>query len=852
MKQLGPTAQERIAAWPADRRATIVRELGHNADNYDFLVDLAHNEPDDIVRTAAITALLWHFPASEEAVKAWLNAPLSVQSSQDARSQVLAALRQDYLPAEINDRIRHVLRSDLTPEVQVELALALPDKVTPAGLDAILGLLQHNIEYGPRTPEVLQIAQDRAPDRLLQLAVVNAFAGPKAGGWIQEVLNNAPPAIQEEIVDRAWERAQSNEFRTVNGEIVGPLADRSAIARGIDLSLRYELAAAGTLTAADHEHDRAVQEILRHVEPQMLLAEIIVQSTQASYPQSAHLLQLILLRIGRDPGDPRTQNGWLPTPTEVRELIEAFAGKVDPATIPSVTVNVYLASIASHVAPNKFAAFLLQTCREFLDAWALYEDHLERWDPATGTHRPNNPPWLLRLLSVFSRWGPAALPGLLGLMDHRAAEALISEAIGRAAAAPWSAKELEFSRYVSTDIRDGNARREHGRMLQQPDNSFQQQTDSAARVLGQRLLMLLSAFQGPPAPGRHGPHSGDYRIGKLAQVVAHLPSPEILGPTSCAIASGLMNIYAQANCVRGLVRQGVRLENSEAVNQFETSYLIAVAPEWLDQSSHFALGEASQLLLCTIAQERLSRPATYYLTQWRRFSNSREIVRRLGETEDPACWPVLFDAVRATPSDRDGLAENAIAVASLLSPAIFLHFLQLIEDGTFLRWCGDRHNLKRVLPRVIQALGGMKERIDALTTACRTSSEPLAVGLAVGVLRDGHQNDALVQLLLEALDAGKLTYRGSPWRDFLLDPFRAETPIGDYQSSVTMQSCNDLRQALYSRAKAGGPISITCKTLLAELERQRRDIDRPFDEPRHPAIADGIAWTDVLASDTPA
>lgn len=848
VQQLGNGARERIATWPAARRAELVHDIGSNGQNYDFLVDLAYNEPDDAVRAAAIASLFWHFPASEEPAKTWLAAPLKIQTDRNVMSHIRAALDEDHLPKEILDRMRQIALSDGSSGTQIALALASPENVTVAGLDAIFEVLARNDHYSD-TADILQIAKTHAPDRLLNLAIAAALEVPQRAEWVREILNSASADTKHGVVEKAWIRVQGTEFRKVNGEFVGPLANRTEISQAIDLSMKWALAPRGSLTATDYDHQRVLHGILAHMNAADLLAEVLSRGPNSCYAESAHLLELILIRIGRESSDRPREDAWMPTLDEVRKLISLFARKEDPADIPTVTVPVHLARIASHVAPAAFSEFILETCRNYLDAWGIYEERIQAWDRRHPEKRPNNPQWHSSLLSVLGRWGPDALPGLLKLIEHAAADTFIPEAIGRVAGVPWSANDKAFHRRVSADIREGNTRRRSGRMLRQPDDSFQHWTDEAARVLSRRLLELLSAFQGPPAPGQRYPRASEYRIGKLATLVAHLPSPTVLEPVSRAIASGLMNLYAETACIRALVRQGARLVDTDAIAQFEASYVKATAPRWVDPSTTYMLEEASQLLVCAIPAAALPHPVSHYVTLWQKLASSREVIRELGNTHDDACWSVFIEATDAVSSDGDAAAEIAMAVTSLLSSEVLPKFLALIEDGIFFRWCRDDWTLKRIVPEIVNAFRDSPSHIGALLAACRNSAAALADVLAGRVLREIPDTECeLVAFLLSELDAGKISYRISPACELLIDLFKLEVSLGENQFEITMQSNNELRKQLYARAKGAGPVAITSKNILARVERSRRHSERPIDEPRHPAIEDGQAWTNVLSS----
>ena len=108
-------------------------------------------------------------------------------------------------------------------------------------------------------------------------------------------------------------------------------------------------------------------------------------------------------------------------------------------------------------------------------------------------------------------------------------------------------------------------------------------------------------------------------------------------------------------------------------------------------------------------------------------------------------------------------------------------------------------------------------------------------------------DDALRTYLLNALDAGRAVVPGSSGYQLLKEMFTSKTDIGKGQTESSPKAQNELRAELYLRAKGAGDVANGCRRLLAALECDRRDAGRPEDEIRHPAIKDGLAWTDVFA-----
>lgn len=716
--------------------------------------------------------------------------------------------------------------------------------VPSPAVDALFALMSRD-DYRFDATDLLPILKGHAPERLLEAAMAAVLENTEHAVWMREVLESAPADVRRRVLEETWTRVRGPDFRKIDAKLIGPLADPGQIARGIDLCLKWELAPRGTLVEADHDRQRAAQGILAHVNGVTLLAEILSRAASASYAESAYLLELVVIRIGRELGAEPPENVWLPTREDVRRLIELFAAKVDPADIPTVTVPVRLARIAGDIAAADFADFIVHVCRLYLDAWSVYDERLQRWNRRRPEDRPNNPAWHYSLLPVLGNWGPAALPELIGLLEHPAADHFIPDAISHVSAILWSKPGI-IHRTLSTDVREGLERQRIGRALRQPDDTFQASTNQAAELLSARLLTLVSSVQGPASPARLAGRAAEYQVGRLAKLLANIPSPKVLAPVNRAIAAGPIDLYAQMDCIRSLLRQGAKLEDPGMIAGFESSVLAHVSQSWLDQSARFLAGTASEVLVCVLPAQFLDSSRSKYLTQWQKFAGPRDVVRSLGHIQDGSLWSVLLEAATAVSDGQDAGAEIATAVTELLSPTIFPQFLTLIRDGTFFNWCRDDWRLKQLCPRIVKVIGDSQPLCEELLNACRESPSRLADTLAVYTLaKVRNHGQALAAFLVAELDAGKITYKTNT-SEAVTNLFKLETPISANQHEVTTRSQNDLRRELYTRAKGSDAVAITCRNLLARIEGCRWDLGRPADEPRHPDIADGQPWTQVL------
>jgi hypothetical protein len=849
VSQLGPDTRQRMERWVPERMSEFIHEIADSAENYDFLVDVARTAPNATVRAAAIGSLFWHFPASEAAIQAWLTAPVEVQSDRNVVSHIEWLLEEGAAGEAVRSRLDYLARNDLSDTAQVGVALASHGPLSSRTLDAVLRHLANN-GHSHDHAKLLEIVATHAPERLLEIATEATLSNTSHPSWIGEYLQSTALITKQAVFERAWSIVQGTDFRRLNEEVIGPLADPTQVERCVDFHLAHEQADRKTLTDLDRDRDRRVESILGHVSGHDLLAIVERKALAASYSEAVTLLRVVSQRIGLDHGERRGGNSWLPTRSDVERLISLFAGKEEAAEVPQNSVRVYLCRIASHVAPNDFGSFILETCRWHLEAWGTYRAMWRKWSGGRRSARPTgNPQWGLYLGSVLARWGPASLPGLLQLMNHPNAMDFVPEAMARVAVVPWSSKKDHHFSSASSDIREGKERQSLGRALRQPENSIQHWTDQVAESLSFKLLELISSYETTIDSNEKIIREAEHRVSALTQIIARIPSPSITAPVYQALTSGLVNLYGFVGTWRSLVRQGHVVDDSAVVAKFEDAYERAAHAGWHDDSSRYVLSEACELLLCTVPVSLLSKPIKHYVEQWRRFAYPGEIARRLGSAQSDTAWPALLEAAKLV-NDKDRPSEEVIhAAVSLLSTERLPEFIALIADGTVTRWAGNEWMLERTAPTIAAVLKESPSQIRSFLDACRQLQSPMADTLAGKVLvhmQKGEHRDS--EYLLEALDAGRATTTNNVAFGLITSMFTANIPMGDSQYQINPRSRNALRKEIYARTKGEGPVAEASKRLLAYIEHERRENGRPVDEPRHPNVKDGQPWTDSLQS----
>lgn len=848
LAQLGAGAEERVARWPKEWQIEFVHELAENADNYDFLVQLACAERDHAVRAAAISALFWDYPASQVSIQAWLDAPIEVQTEPNLLGYMEYALEEGHPGEAVRERLRTIAACDIADSAKIRLALALPNEVGPRALDAVFARLGSSEHHGNDTP-LLSIAQAHAPERLLSLAKELVLKGRAVPEWVGEYLRGAATKVRVDVFEQTWAALHSEGFKNLSATVVGPLADRKQTQRSVAVWQQYCVDRRGNMTDADRNRGELVGYLLAHA-PGVDLLEVVVERGQsASYEEAAALIKLILTRVGSDDGRESRPDQWLPTVEEVRQLVALFRDKLEPNEIRQDEVFVFLASIASRVAPTEFRPLILQTCRRHLDAWATYREVLNRWLKTPSSPRPNNPMLGYSVIAALEKCGLNVLPDLIELMAHPSAMELIPEAIGRIVSLPWASKRDRLFSSASTDIEEGAQRRQQGRVLRQPDDTFQQTTDDAARVLGRKLTELVAELLEERAKAeKWNSRQAEHRIRRLVGIVANMPSLEVLVPVNRALASGLADVYGAVGALRGLVRQGCFITEAEVVRQLETLYEQTASAAWLDTQTRYVMAEFSALFFYVNPASLLGKPLSQYLGQWQRFSHPDEVIRTLGTMRSGEAWYSLLGMGRELAAKGQLPEALPSALASALTPGHLSEFLELVADGTLLSWCHNAWTMQRLAPSIAAVVGADTRHIEAFLEACRCAKSPIANALAGEVLSLTKGSEAQRQrFLLDAIDAERA---GDPDRStywMILGMFRLNVPMsGEGHYYIYPNACNKLRAQLYARAKDFGPPASTCRRLLASVECQRREEGRPIDEARHPDPSDGLAWTDAL------
>lgn len=847
LDQLGSTAAARIAGWSSDRRAELLHEIGSNPENYEYLVDTALHESNPKVRVAAIAALFWHFPASDVPAKAWLAAPVDAQTDHQLLNCIEGALADGQAGAEVRDRIKVLFREKISDAAKLQLAIGFPEEVDAASLSVIFEYLRGS--EGQRSDSAfVRIAAARAPERLYDLASEIVVSSRSVPEWAKELTQNAPPAKQAEVFEKAWTTLQGEHFQAISVSALGPLADHAQILRTVRQVIEDVKSRGVGLSPLEQERKRVLHFLLAHARGHELLCVALDLGAAASYAEAEELLRLLTTRIDLDIGASSDRVAWSPTEREVHQLIGIYGEKKDEAPVSRDGVFVSLCAIACKVAPEKFEGMLVTAYRRQLECWTVYQAAFEGWQkrPSAQT-RPTNP-HCMQLHAAVARRGPVIIPPLLDLFGHPSAMYVLPQAISHAVNGLWNNKSRFGGGTVTDDMVEGERRRGLGRVLQQPDDRFQRITDNAARELGKRLDLTVAGLLAKQQDNGFNKNQASFGVSSLLDIVSHIPSREAVGPAMRALACGFANEYAFIGALRGFVRHGTWITDPAVAAQLETLHLQMASRAFLPQQERYVVAELSQLMFCVRPPATLVKPLSHYVAEWQRFSYAGDVARGLGKMPLDSAWDALFALARETL--KGGPSEEILStLASQLTVERLPQFFGLLKQGALTHWHPRSLSQGDIAKRIASLVRQDRDQLRGFLAMCLEigSVGSDALGLAVfSSIAVGEES--CIELALSAIDAGRLAERNSPTYHIIVELLTSKTSLARRdQYQISPAACNTLRLEIFKRASTTAANAPECRRLLAAVEGLRIEYGRPLDERRHPQPQTGTAWTDVFA-----
>ena len=850
LKQLGPEAAARIATWPSDRRAELMHEIASDVENYEIIRGLAFHEPDPKVRTAAIHALFWNYPASRDPVDAWLAAPGEVQVDGQLLQWIEEAMEDPTLGAEVRETLRALADAELAENVRLRLIALLPDGAASHSVEAILKYLQ-STDAPQVEPRLLEIVSSAAPQRLQEVACERTLHATHVPEWVTEALRNVPPDRMSDAFERSWSSLESDSATLPSAAAVATFANCSQVARIVARYLK-SLRRLPTATKNSPALDREMwlRRILCHVNGDDLLEAVATLGAHASYEDSGELLRLLSTRMALEGDRSDGADRWAPTPEAMRRLIELFGGKVESAPIRQDAVFVQLSAMSCAIELPEAPDLFVEAFRRQLDGWAQYEAAMQTWRRKPDPHsRPTNPHMGNPLQGAAFRSGPTIVPGLVALLDHPQAAHAIPGAIVRALCAPWECGGTDLHRTVADDIVEGERRRQAGCAFLQPTAQYQAITDDAAGALAHKLDAILDEIIAQKATDpQFNDRQAAYRVRSLVTLIARIPSQTIVPSVVRALASGFADEYAMLDALRALVRQGLQLSDANLVAALEAQIERSTSA-WRSHNDNYVVAWLCQLTFCVIPPAALARPLEHYTSVWQKYSHSGDVARGLARMSPDGAWGALLGITRESIAKGQLSEELLLSLGSMLTRDRLGAFFELLRSDGLRSW--RPHFLMgpdAVTKKAAAAVAGDAAAQRRLVQLCIDTASFAADALGLSALAAEESDEgAFLELATAAMDAGRLARPNSPTYHMLLELFtRGNTFEREGQRSHSPTAYHELRQAIFNRAAGDGATADACRRLLADIESARIEMGRPPNEKRHPRPSFARPWTDVL------
>lgn len=850
LRQLGPAAATRIAAWPSDRRAELMHEIATDVGNYEIIRGYAFHEPDVRVRSAAINALFWNYPASRDAVDAWLAAPKEVQVDGQLLQWIDEAMEDASVGAGVRQALQELAETELTETAYLRLIAVLPDAAPSHSVDAVLKYLLST--DAPRVePRLLATVRSVAPQRLQDVACQRALQATHVPDWVTEVLRNASSDRLSEAFERSWSSLESESATLPSATALATFANRSQVARIVASHVEgFRRLPGDTKSAAALDREMWLRRVLSHVNGDDLLDAVATLGAGASYEESSELLRLLSARMALDEDRSDGAARWSPTPEAMRQLIAIFSGKVEGAAIRQDTVFVNLSAMACAMELPEADSLLVEAFRRQLDGWTQYDAARQAWmrkpDPNS---RPINPHMGNPLQGAAFRCGPSIVPALVVLLDHPQAANTIPGAIVRALCAPWEGGKSDLHRTVADDIVEGERRRQAARAFLQPAAQYQAITDDAGNALAHKLDAILDeAIAQKAADPQFNERAATYRVQSVATLLARTPSQTIVPSVVRALTSGFADEYAMLDALRALVHQGLQISDAALVAALEAQIERSTSA-WRSHNDNYVVAWLCQLTFCVAAPAVLARPIEHYISVWQKYSYNGDVARSLARLSSDSAWSALLGIIKESIATGQQSEELLSSLGSMLTRDRLYPFFELLRSDSLKGWrphfgIGADAVAKRIATAVEGDVGAQRR----LAKLCIDTASFAADALGLSALAtEESDTDAFVELATAAIDAGRLASPDALTFHILLELFtRGSTFELDGQRYHSPTAHQELRQAIFDRTNGGSTNAHACRRLLADIENARISIGRPIDEMRHPRPSLQTPWTAVL------
>ncbi|WP_336443472.1 NACHT domain-containing protein [Stenotrophomonas sp. CCNWLW4] len=837
IRQLGADALVRLQGWSVECHVEFIHEVASNPANWEYLLDFAFNSARDELRVAAISAIRWEYPASDAALDAWLQAPDSVKLSPD----LLLALEEELVDADegVHAELRR-LHEKMPEEQRHRIALRFQTILPRPPVEHLVGLLREDDAYAKES--VLAMLTESDPEIVDSLAIEMAFCSRHPPEWVVQRVRGLDEGARASLFDRTL-----RDF---------PDGSRASYAQG----LFAECANLEQVSTALREYLSSHLEMLRHrgnygnndryfalrsLLTQMDGDRLIISACQVAgeydFDTRREIAGLVLGRVDDDSGG-HMRMPWLPTIEQTDALIDALTGNSQPTG--SICA---LAEIASRVSPDHYEYLIAQACQWELDQWLSYRIAITQWvEAGRARERPMNPPNGILLSRVLARWGRNALPTLRHLAKHSQAEQFVFEAMATILQKPWRSMLPASPFGRSSSLRMTRLRRETGRPMLQPSSELQFETDAIASELVDLLNIALRTFEDISVQDRERQRLVS-RVAALVLALARIPSPIGASPVLAAIASPIVGDRTMVDAANSLLDQGLCINMPELVVRLCTLWDEMAAHRWLDQSRAYEFRTLSHTVL-RLPHELLPHPASHYLERWMATAGSYDVEDRLVADGTPEGFLLLRQILTMANGDSHRRERTAYSIVSTLSSENWAQFAEMLADGTFF---GPQSNLWYVddVAKTVHArVGHCMEAVVAILDGCARNGSRGGVRLGCLLLEQIHAGDqAAFEFATRVLGDESSALEAEGVLEFQRLFFRKQQLDGPAYRVLPIAS-NRLRGLVFSVAASRSRLSDAAKTLLCEVEEERRRSGRPTDEPRHPDLNGTVRLADILVS----
>lgn len=837
LRQLGPDAPAKLSAWSAERHAELLHEVAGNPANWDYLMELAGNSANGDLRVAAIAALRWEYPVSDMALKAWLHAPDSVK----LHDKLIETLEEDFLDAgeDVHAELRR-LHATLSGARAHFFALQAQPILPPPPAEFLLDLLEAG-KYVRESNVVDLLARDHAAE-LDALAIKIAFSNSRLPAWAADRIRQLSSRERAGLFDRGLRALRDDLHASLSQEIIASCADlaqvRALLREYLDLSLE---SLASSQDSDVHDRLYMLRSLLLLVDGDILVNAAVDQAHTRDAQARLDIAELIRGRVDDSAGSPM-RKAWRPTADQTDALIHALLDDD-----PSGRLLCRLADIASRADVERYGDMIRRCCERELHDWADYRVAIDRWVEARGVGpRPMNPQNGFLVSRILARWGFGALPFLRSLTDHAEAERFVFSALASILQQPWQRELGAGATGNFTGAPMTRQRRAVARVMLQPSQELQAETDAVAAQLGDQLASELTRLADRSLPERDRKRMLS-RTAALTAALAKVPSPRAVPPVIDAILIGNLPDSTAMDAVVSLQSQGLPLEDRGVVLKLCAIWEDMAARPWLDDSARWTFKELSHAIL-RVPHSRLPKSPEHYLDRWMAIDGGYDASARLASSASCEEFELLRSMLKRALDNSHRHENIAHSIVSALSTETWPQFAELIDSGTFFGARVKGWALNNIAKSIYDRIGKVPGAIPEILSACTRNNSHESVTLGCALLVEAHASDkdalAFAERIFtadnEALDANApLAFRPMFSREEALD-----------RGWIRMHpvSSNSLRRFFLAIANSGSRFASAAGALLCKIEADRRKLGRPVDEPRNPDRRLGRSLAHVLTA----